>query len=109
MADQTGEGSRMITFAEAAARGDFIQLERREPADEDDPLAGFNPDDALEKMRESAIARSDDLAKLFRRLDHWLLVGERLPSEWAHPEPGVIAERFMRNQPRRTSREERRR
>lgn len=31
MTDQAGEGPRMITFEEAAARGDFIQLERRPP------------------------------------------------------------------------------
>jgi len=75
---------------------------------EDDPLAGFDPDKALEEMRETAAGRSDNLAKLFRRLDHWLITGERLPFEWAHPEPGVIAERVMRNQPHRTSRAERR-
>ena len=80
-------------------------------ADDDDPLAGFDPDDALEKMRE--LAGSEDNActvvSLFAKLDHWLIVGERLPREWAHPEPAVIAERVMRNQPRRTSRAERRR
>lgn len=107
--DQAGETGRMITFGEAAERGDFIQLEHRTPADHVDPLAGFDPDDALEKMREAAIPRSDDLARLFRRLDHWLIAGERMPAEWAHPDPGVIAERSFRNQPRRTSRQERRR
>jgi hypothetical protein len=80
-------------------------------AEDDDPLAGFDPDDALEKMRE--LAGSEDNAceavSLFRKLDDWLIVGERLPQEWAHPEPGVIAERVMRNQPRRTSRDDRRR
>jgi hypothetical protein len=78
--------------------------------EEDDPLAGFDPDEALEKMRELAGSEdnANEVVSLFRKLDHWLIVGERLPFEWAHPEPGVIAERFMRNQPRRTSRKERR-
>ena len=77
---------------------------------DDDPLAGFDPDEALDRMRE--LAGSEDSAneavRLFRKLDHWLIVGGRLPFEWAHPEPGVVAERTMRNQPRRTSRKERR-
>lgn len=80
--------------------------------DDGDPLAGFDPDDALEEIRElchadDLEARGDPLASLVAALDHWLIVGERLPAEWAHPEPGVIAERVMRNQPRRTSRSER--
>jgi hypothetical protein len=80
---------------------------------EDDPLAGFDPDEALEEIRSLCSDRwpedGDPLVERVRQLDHWLLVGERLPAEWAHPEPAVIAERFMRKQPRRTSREERRR
>lgn len=79
----------------------------------DDLLAGFDPNDALDRMRELAkpwheVADLLELAELFRKLDHWLIVGERLPAEWAHPEPGVIFERAMRKQPRRTSRAERR-
>jgi len=81
------------------------------PVAEDDPLAGFNPDEALERIRELSGSEdnANEVVSLFAKLDHWLIVGERLPSEWAHPEPGVIAERVMRNQPRRTSRAGRRR
>jgi hypothetical protein len=79
--------------------------------DEDDPLAGFDPDAALERMRELSGSEdnANEVVSLFSRLDHWLIVGERLPEEWAHPEPGVMAEHFFRKQPRRTSRSERRR
>jgi hypothetical protein len=77
--------------------------------DDGDPLAGFDPDDALDRMRELSGSEdnANEVVRLFMKLDHWLIVGERLPFEWAHPEPGVIAERFRRNQPRRTSRKER--
>jgi hypothetical protein len=101
----------MITFGEAAERGDFIQLERRPPAD-DDPLAAFNPDDALEKMRELAGSEdnANEVVRLFTQLDNCIVRsgGTRLPQDWQY-EPAVHFERLMRNQPRRTSREERRR
>jgi hypothetical protein len=82
-------------------------------ADEGDPLAGFDPDEALDRIRELAkpwteIAELLELQELVAKLDHWLIVGERLPSEWAHPEPALVAEHFFRKQPRRTSRAERR-
>lgn len=78
------------------------------PVGEDDRLAGFDPDEALEEIRELSEGFGTRLAYLIDRLDDWLIVGGRLPFEWAHPEPAVIAERFFRNQPRRTSRAERR-
>ena len=82
--------------------------------DDDDPLAGFEPDAALERMRELAGPWHEtgdplELAELFRQLDDHLCGGcGALPQDW-QPDPGVIAERVMRNQPRRTSRSERRR
>jgi hypothetical protein len=74
-----------------------------------DELEGFDPDKALDEIRELTRGYGTRLAYLVHLLDHWLIVGERLPLEWAHPEPGVIAERVMRRQPRRTTRAERRR
>lgn len=115
MTDLTGEGPREITFEEAAARGDFIQLESRPGGGEDDPLAGFNPDEALAEMRELAkpwheIGDLLELAELFKQLDSCIVRsgGTRLPQDWQY-EPAVHFERLMRNQPRRTSRQERRR
>lgn len=86
--------------------GEIADAGRRD----DDPLAGFDPDEALDQIREMSGAEdnANEVVTLFGKLDHWLIVGGRLPREWAHPEPGVIAERVMRNQPRRTSRQERR-
>jgi hypothetical protein len=78
--------------------------------DDDDPLAGFDPDAALEEMRELAGSEdnANEVVKLFRRLDDHLCGGcGALPQDW-QPDPGVIAERSFRNQPRRTSRKERR-
>jgi hypothetical protein len=82
--------------------------------EDDDPLAGFDPDEALEEIRE--LCHADDLeatgnplAVLIAALDDHLCGGcGTLPQDW-QPDPGVIAERVMRNQPRRTSRKERRR
>ena len=80
--------------------------------EDSDPLAAFNPDEALEEIRElchadDLEARGNPLAVLIARLDDHLCGGcGALPQDW-QPDPGVIAERFMRNQPRRTSRKER--
>jgi hypothetical protein len=88
--------------------------------EDDDPLAGFNPDDALEEIRRiiaNRIASTngvrqllDPLARLIGDLDSCIVRsgGTRLPQDWQY-EPAVHFERLMRNQPRRTSREERRR
>lgn len=79
-----------------------------------DPPTAFDPDGALEEIRElcradGLEARGDPLAVLVARLDDHLFAGcGALPQDW-QPDPGVIAERFFRNQPRRTSRAERRR
>lgn len=82
-------------------------------------LDGFDPDGALGELRRIAaeVSRDDGrlsertlsghaerMAILFDLLDHWLIVGERPPAEWRWPEPGVMAERFMRRYPRRTTR-----
>jgi hypothetical protein len=69
----------------------------------------FDPDAALDEIRELTTGFGTRLAYLVGKLDHWLIVGERLPEEWAHPEPGVMAEHFFRKQPKRTSRSGRRR
>jgi hypothetical protein len=84
-------------------------------ADDGDPLAGFDPDDALEEIRDlchadDLEARGDPLAVLVAALDDHIVRsgGTELPQDWRY-EPGVHFERLMRNQPRRTSRSERRR
>lgn len=88
--------------------------------EDDDPLAGFNPDDALEEIRRiiaNRIASTngvrqllDPLARLIGDLDSCIVRsgGTRLPVDWQY-EPAVHFERLTRNQPRRTSRQERRR
>ena len=78
---------------------------------ENNPLAGFDPDEALAEIRELAGSEdnANEVVRLFRRLDDHLCGGcGALPQDW-QPDPGVIAERVARNQPRRTSRAERRR
>jgi hypothetical protein len=82
--------------------------------DDGDPLADFDPDDALEEIRElchtdDLEARGDPLAVLIAALDDHIVRsgGTALPQDWQY-EPGVHLERLMRNQPRRTSRSERR-
>ena len=78
--------------------------------EDSDPLADFDPDKALAEMRELAGSEdnANEVVRLFRKLDDHLCGGcGALPQDW-QPDPGVIAERFMRNQPRRTSRKERR-
>lgn len=82
---------------------------------EDDPLADFSPDDALERMRELAkpwheIGDLLELAELFQQLDSSIVRsgGTRLPVDWQY-EPAVHLESIVRRQPRRTSRAERRR
>jgi hypothetical protein len=79
--------------------------------EDDDPLAGFDPDDALEKMRELAGSEdnANEVVSLFGKLDSCIVRsgGTRLPQDWQY-EPAVHLERVMRNQPRRTSRKERR-
>jgi hypothetical protein len=87
-------------------------------------LDGFDPDKALDGLRRlcreidtddgqngdwNLAAAAEKVAELFSKLDHWLIVGEPPPAEWRWPEPGVAAERVMRNQPRRTTRAQRRR
>jgi hypothetical protein len=80
--------------------------------EDDDPLAGFDPDDALEKMRELAGSEdnANEVVRLFTQLDSCIVRsgGTALPQEWQY-EPAVHFERLMRNQPKRTSRAERRR
>jgi len=84
-------------------------------ADDSDPLAGFDPDEALEEIRDlchadDLEARGDPLAVLIAALDDHIVRsgGTALPQDWRY-EPGVHFERLMRNQPRRTTRAERRR
>lgn len=68
----------------------------------------FDPDAALEEIRELTRGFGTRLAYLVGQLDDHLCGGcGALPQDW-QPDPGVIAERFFRNQPRRTSRAERR-
>jgi len=80
--------------------------------EDSDALAGFNPTEALERMRE--LAGSEDTAnevvKLFTQLDSCIVRsgGTRLPLDWQY-EPAVHFENIVRRQPRRTSRKERRR
>jgi hypothetical protein len=76
---------------------------------------GFDPDDALEEIRELCLAddleaRGDPLAVLIAALDDHIVRsgGTGLPQEWQY-EPAVHFERLMRNQPKRTSRSGRRR
>jgi hypothetical protein len=80
--------------------------------DEDDPLADFSPDDALERMRELAGSEdnANEVVKLFTKLDSCIVRsgGTRLPLDWQY-EPAVHLENIVRRQPRRTSRQERRR
>jgi hypothetical protein len=55
-------------------------------------LDGFDPDDALEKIRELVHERhgtGDELADLFSLLDHWLIVGESPPAEVALARPAA--------------------
>jgi hypothetical protein len=77
---------------------------------EDDPLTGFSPDEALEEIRELTRGFGTRLAILVRQLDNCIVRsgGTALPQEWQY-EPAVHFERLTRNQPRRTSRKERRR
>lgn len=84
-------------------------------ADDVDPLAGFDPDAALERIRElvkpwTEIAELLELQELVASLDSRIVRsgGTALPLDWQY-EPGVHFERLMRNQPKRTSRSERRR
>lgn len=82
-------------------------------------LDGFDPDEALDGLRRlcreiddgdwSLAAAAGKMADLFGKLDHWLILGCDPPAEWRWPDPGVVAERVMRNQPRRTTRAQRRR
>jgi hypothetical protein len=78
-------------------------------------MADFDPDDALEEIRElchadDLEARGDPLAVLIAALDNHIVRsgGSDLPQDWQY-EPAVYFERLMRNQPKRTSRSERRR
>jgi hypothetical protein len=87
---------------------------------EDDPLTGFDPDEALEEIRRVVANRIastngarellDPLARLIGDLDSHIVRsgGTGLPQEWQY-EPAVHFERLMRNQPHRTSRKVRRR
>lgn len=75
----------------------------------------FDPDAALEEIRElchadDLEARGDPLAVLIAALDDHIVGsgGSDLPLDWQY-EPAVHFERLMRNQPKRTSRSERRR
>lgn len=69
---------------------------------------GFDPDEALDEIRELTRGFGTRLAYLVGQLDGHLCGGcGTLPQDW-QPDPGVIAERVSRNQPRRTSRAERR-
>jgi hypothetical protein len=71
-------------------------------------VTDFNPDAALEEIRKLTWGFGTRLAYLIGRLDDHLCGGcGALPQDW-QPDPGVIVERVMRNQPRRTSRAERR-
>lgn len=76
---------------------------------EDDSLAGFSPDEALEEIRELTRGFRTRLAILIGQLDDCIVRsgGTRLPLDWQY-EPAVHFERLMRNQPGRTSRSERR-
>lgn len=77
-------------------------------AEDGDSLTAFDPDAALEEIRELTRGFGTRLAHLVGQLDDHLCGGcGTLPQDW-QPDPGVIAERFFRNQPRRTSRAERR-
>jgi hypothetical protein len=82
--------------------------------EDSDPLAGFSPDEALEEIRalcheDDLEARGDPLAILVAALDDHIVRsgGTALPVDWQY-EPAVHFERLMRNQPRRTSRKDRR-
>jgi hypothetical protein len=79
--------------------------------DDDDPLAGFDPDEALDRMRELAGSEdnANEVVSLFTRLDSCIVRsgGTRLPQDWQY-EPAVHFENIVRRQPRRTSRKERR-
>jgi len=89
--------------------------------DEPHRLDGFDPDGALEELREmrrriaaddgqrgdwNIAAAAERMAELFGLLDHWLIVGNEGPAEWARPEPQLVAEHRM--QRRRTTRAQRR-
>jgi len=88
--------------------------------DEPHRLDGFDPDDALEELRslrrevtapeaEHGWDYSSDVRRfteLFGLLDHWLIVGNGGPAEWARPEAHLVAEYRMQRQ--RTTRAQRR-
>jgi hypothetical protein len=79
-------------------------------------LDGFDPDAGLERIRELArqlrgvpgAGIGAQLAEQWDLLDHWLILGCEPPAEWRWPEPGLVAERVMRRQPKRTTRARRR-
>jgi hypothetical protein len=84
-------------------------------ADEGDPPEAFDPNEALERIRElvkpwTEMAGLLELQELVAALDSHIVRsgGSDLPHDWQY-EPAVHFERLMRNQPRRTSRSERRR
>jgi hypothetical protein len=85
-----------------------------------DPLAGFDPNEALDEIRRIVASRvastngvrdlPDPLARLTGDLDQCIVRsgGTRLPLDWQY-EPAVHLESIVRRQPKRTTRKERRR
>jgi hypothetical protein len=83
-------------------------------ADNGDLPEDFDPDAALERLRElvkpwTEMAELLELQELVAALDNHIVRsgGTALPQDWQY-EPAVHFARLMRNQPRRTSRRERR-